>query len=231
MIGTESDGDTNPAAMRGAPMVMESSFTMARLSGKLDELKDAMHVTCASQQLQRVHAAVAQNRDELLKRCSLATFNPVNPKLKGCGPRFSRCMKGRHTCPCTRILRFKILRPSLTPEMRVRGVELHLIFIQIGVQQLLVAAVDDGGPVGGGKHMGGAVAAEAAQHDGLSAQRDALAFAQLPCGNQAPDLRVLLPCHVATASLARESTGGKSTLGLRVKFRVSARAQGASQTI
>ena len=33
--------------MGAAPIVMESSFTMARLSGKLEELKDAMHVTCA----------------------------------------------------------------------------------------------------------------------------------------------------------------------------------------
>ena len=40
-------GPGNPAAW-GAPMVMESSFTMARLSGKLEELKDAMDVTWRS---------------------------------------------------------------------------------------------------------------------------------------------------------------------------------------
>ena len=40
-------------------MVMESSLTMARLSGKLEELKDAMHVTCARHKLQPVRAPLA----------------------------------------------------------------------------------------------------------------------------------------------------------------------------
>ena len=34
---------------RFAPMVMEPSLTMAKLSGKLDELKEVIDVTCGSE--------------------------------------------------------------------------------------------------------------------------------------------------------------------------------------
>lgn len=60
-----------------------------------------------------------------------------------------------------------------------RGVRrAHLVLVDVGVEELLVGGVDDGGAVGGGKDVGLAVGAEAAQHDGLGAQADLLALAQ-----------------------------------------------------
>ena len=56
-----------------------------------------------------------------------------------------------------------------------------LVLIDIGVQQLLVAAVDDGGPVTGGKHMGHAIAVEGLQADRLAAQAQLLPVTYLPC--------------------------------------------------
>lgn len=53
----------------------------------------------------------------------------------------------------------------------------HLVLIEVGVEQLAVGGVDDGGAVAGSKHVRRAVAGEGLQQDGLGAQRNALALA------------------------------------------------------
>ena len=57
----------------------------------------------------------------------------------------------------------------------------HLILIDIRVQELLVAAVDDSGAVTGSKDVGNAIAVEGLEGDGLAAQAQLLPLAQLPC--------------------------------------------------
>lgn len=57
---------------------------------------------------------------------------------------------------------------------QVRYNVVHLIFIDVGVQQLLVAAVDDSRPVAGGKDMVNAVTLEGLEGDGLAAQAQLL---------------------------------------------------------
>ena len=60
----------------------------------------------------------------------------------------------------------------------------HLILIDVGVQQLLVAAVDDCGPVAGSKDMLDAIALKGLGGDGLAAQTQLLPVTQLPCKPQ-----------------------------------------------
>lgn len=57
----------------------------------------------------------------------------------------------------------------------------HLVLIDVGVKQLLVAAVDDGGAIAGSKDVGDAVAVECFERHGLAAQAQLLPLTQLPC--------------------------------------------------
>lgn len=57
----------------------------------------------------------------------------------------------------------------------------HLILIHIAVQQLLIAAVNDCGPVTCSKYVGGAAAAKSPQGDGLGPQAERFAVVQHPC--------------------------------------------------
>lgn len=57
----------------------------------------------------------------------------------------------------------------------------HLIFIDIRVQELLVAAVDNSGAVTSSKDMGDAAALKGFQGDRLAAQAQLLPLTQLPC--------------------------------------------------
>ncbi len=56
-----------------------------------------------------------------------------------------------------------------------------LLQVDIGEDQLVVAGVDDGGPVGAGEHVGGGERAEGTQNRGLSSQSHLLTLAQNPC--------------------------------------------------
>lgn len=53
-----------------------------------------------------------------------------------------------------------------------------LLEVDVGEDQLVVAAVDDGGAVGAGKHVGGGQGAECPQHCGLCAQGHLLPVTQ-----------------------------------------------------
>lgn len=53
-----------------------------------------------------------------------------------------------------------------------------LLEVDVGEDQLVVAAVDDGGAVGAGKHVGGGQGAECPQHRGLRAQGHLLPVTQ-----------------------------------------------------
>lgn len=55
---------------------------------------------------------------------------------------------------------------------------IDLFEVDVGEDQLMVGGVDDGGPVGAGKHVGGGERPEGPQHGGLRAQRDLLPLAQ-----------------------------------------------------
>ena len=57
-----------------------------------------------------------------------------------------------------------------------RSAGAYLVFIDVGVQQLLVAAVDDSWAVTGSKDVGHAVAGEGLQADGLAAQAQLLSI-------------------------------------------------------
>ena len=59
---------------------------------------------------------------------------------------------------------------------KARGAGAYLVFIDIGVEQLLVAAVDDCWAVTGSKDMGHAIAGEGLQADGLAAQAQLLSI-------------------------------------------------------
>lgn len=53
-----------------------------------------------------------------------------------------------------------------------------LLEVDVGEDQLVVAAVDDGGAVGAGEHIGGGQGAERPQHRGLRAQGHLLPVTQ-----------------------------------------------------
>lgn len=57
----------------------------------------------------------------------------------------------------------------------------HLIFIDIRVQELLVAAVDNSGTVTSSKDMGNAAALKGFEGDRLAAQAQLLPLTQFPC--------------------------------------------------
>lgn len=55
---------------------------------------------------------------------------------------------------------------------------IDLFEVDVGENQLVVGGVDDGGPVGAGKYVGGGERPEGPQYGGLRAQRDLLPLAQ-----------------------------------------------------
>ena len=57
-----------------------------------------------------------------------------------------------------------------------------MLLIEVGVDQLGVGGVDDGGPVGGCEDVLGPVGLQGPQRYGLGAQAQALALRQCPCG-------------------------------------------------
>ena len=57
-----------------------------------------------------------------------------------------------------------------------------MLLVEVGVDQLGVGGVDDGGPVGGRKHVLGPVGLQGPQRYGLGAQAQPLALRQRPCG-------------------------------------------------
>lgn len=59
---------------------------------------------------------------------------------------------------------------------------IDLFEVDVGEDQFVVGGVDDGGPVGAGKHVGGGEWSEGPQHGGLCAQRDFLTLTQRACG-------------------------------------------------
>ena len=63
--------------------------------------------------------------------------------------------------------------PSLQP---------YMLLVEVGVDQLGVGGVDDGGPVGGCKHVLGPIGLQGPQRYGLGAQAQPLALRQRPCG-------------------------------------------------
>ena len=57
-----------------------------------------------------------------------------------------------------------------------------MLLVEVGVDQLVVGRVDDGGPVRCREHVRGAVHHQRAQRDGLRAQAQSFPLAQAACG-------------------------------------------------
>lgn len=71
--------------------------------------------------------------------------------------------------------------------IRVEGAHVvHLFQVDVGEDQLVVTAVDDGGAVGAGKHVGGGERAESPQDGGLGPKRHLLSVTQQACRKGAP---------------------------------------------
>lgn len=73
--------------------------------------------------------------------------------------------------------------------IRVEGTHVvHLLQVDIGEDQLVVTAVDDGGAVRAGKHIGGGQRAESPQDGGLGPKGHLLPVTQQTCRKGAPAL-------------------------------------------
>lgn len=130
---------------------------MARLSGKLAELNEAIDVTCSVVKV-------------------LDTGQLSGDDLKLWSAQIGQGIAFWHS----RVARGTVYRVLGDTALCVSPVEGHLILVEIRVQQLFVGGVDDGWAVRGCEDVRGSVAAEAAERYWLRAQGDALALAHLP---------------------------------------------------
>lgn len=75
--------------------------------------------------------------------------------------------------------------------------QVYLIFIDIGVEQFLVAAVNYSGTITSSKDMVHSIALESLEGDGLAAQAHLLPLTHLPCR---PNIKLIKPHIVHAAS-------------------------------